>query len=176
MAVYSVHEPPSPPADRIDRAEGLVFVKDGFSWSAAFLGPLWLAIERNWRAAAIYVLFTAALLGLMYALGASAPAMSIAVLAINIFLGFENAEIERDHFEAKGWTMLGTVSGSNLPECERRFFENWLPGQPVLAYPAPQHAQPSAAIASSARPAPSGEPGRTGLMQRLGLTNLKRQN
>ena len=30
MRTYTVHEQPNPPADRIDRAEKLVFIKDGF--------------------------------------------------------------------------------------------------------------------------------------------------
>ena len=29
--------------------------------------------------------------------------------------------------------MLGAVSGRNLDECERRFFDGWLPSQPVIA-------------------------------------------
>ena len=42
MLTFTVHEPPNPPADRIDRAESLVFIKDGFSWIAALFAPLWL--------------------------------------------------------------------------------------------------------------------------------------
>ena len=37
MLTFTVHEPPNPPADRVDRAESLVFIKDGFSWAAALL-------------------------------------------------------------------------------------------------------------------------------------------
>jgi len=29
VVAYTVHEPPNPPADRLDRAERLVFIKDG---------------------------------------------------------------------------------------------------------------------------------------------------
>jgi hypothetical protein len=32
--------------------------------------------------------------------------------------------------------MLGSVSGRNAEDCERRFFDMWLPTQPVLAQPA----------------------------------------
>jgi hypothetical protein len=28
--------------------------------------------------------------------------------------------------------MLGAVTGRTLAECERRFFEAWLPAQPIL--------------------------------------------
>ena len=39
MLTFTVHEPPNPPADRIERADKLVFVKDGFSWMAALFAP-----------------------------------------------------------------------------------------------------------------------------------------
>ena len=50
MLTFTVHEPPDPPADRIDRAEKLVFIKDGFSWIAAVFGPLWMIFHRLWWA------------------------------------------------------------------------------------------------------------------------------
>jgi hypothetical protein len=33
--------------------------------------------------------------------------------------------------------MLGTVTGVSAIDCERRFFDGWLPSQPILASPAP---------------------------------------
>ena len=48
MRTYTIHERPDPPADRVDRAESLVFVKDGFSWVAALFAPLWLLVHRLW--------------------------------------------------------------------------------------------------------------------------------
>jgi hypothetical protein len=29
--------------------------------------------------------------------------------------------------------MVGVVNGKSIAECERRFFEGWLPEQPVIA-------------------------------------------
>ena len=48
MQTFTVHEPPNAPADRVDRAESLLFIKDGFSWGAALFGPLWLLAHRLW--------------------------------------------------------------------------------------------------------------------------------
>ena len=56
MLTFTVHEPPNPPADRVDRAEGLVFIKDGFSWFAALFAPLWLLVHRLWWPLLGYVL------------------------------------------------------------------------------------------------------------------------
>ena len=48
MLTFTVHEPPNPPPDRVDRAESLVFIKDGFGWVAALFAPIWLLVHRLW--------------------------------------------------------------------------------------------------------------------------------
>jgi hypothetical protein len=35
--------------------------------------------------------------------------------------------------EQTGWQTLGVVTGKSIAECERRFFESWLPAQPILS-------------------------------------------
>lgn len=45
MVTYTVHEPPHPSADRVDRADELRFIKDGFSWLTALVPPLGLAAK-----------------------------------------------------------------------------------------------------------------------------------
>lgn len=171
MIVFTVHEPPSPPADRVDRAEAIVFVKDGFSWGAAILGPVWLLLQRNWIGLVYYAVAAFVIFGGLYAVGASNAAMTLAGLALNIFLGFESTEIERDNLEAKGWATLGTVSGASLAECERRFFEHWLPSQPVISYHLGPSDQPRAdvTLATTLPPAPAIARTRSGLLAKLGL-------
>jgi hypothetical protein len=41
--------------------------------------------------------------------------------------------LRRWSLERRGWRTLGTVSGKKTAECERRFFDAWLPAQPILA-------------------------------------------
>ena len=59
MRTYTIHEQPDPAADRIDRAERLVFVKDGFSWAAALFAPIWLIVHRLWWPLVGYVAISA---------------------------------------------------------------------------------------------------------------------
>ena len=40
--------------------------------------------------------------------------------------------IERWTLKRRGYEMIGTVSGRDVIECERRFFDSWLPDQPLL--------------------------------------------
>jgi hypothetical protein len=52
---------------------------------------------------------------------------------INIYLGFEISTLKRWMLEQNGWQSLGVVTGKSIAECERRFFESWLPGQPIIS-------------------------------------------
>ncbi len=61
-----------------------------------------------------------------------------------MFIGFEAGSMERAWLTYMGWQEVGTVSGRNRHECERRFFETWLDGQ----------ALPSSLARSDPPPAP----------------------
>lgn len=133
MVTYTVHETPDPPADRIDRADALEFVKDGFSWVTALFPPIGFIAERLWLALALYVAVLAALGAAANAMGLPQVWTSLVVTALNVYLGFELSTIKRWMLDQSGWTTLGAVTGRDLEECERRFLENWLPSQPAVA-------------------------------------------
>jgi hypothetical protein len=133
MLTYTVHEPPNPPADRVDRAEGLVFVKDGFTWTAALLTPFWMLAHRLWWPLVAYVAFSGAFELLERAAGLRGDVTGLVLLAVNLLIGLEADTLRRWALARRGWRTLGTVSGRSLEECERRFFEAWLPAQPVIA-------------------------------------------
>jgi hypothetical protein len=133
VEVYTVHEPPDPPADRIERGERLHFVRDGFSWGAALLGPVWLALRGAWAGLAAYLAAAIVLGAAIAALGLPEAWTAVSLVALNIYLGFEASGFERWSLERAGWSELGTVSGRSMAECERRFLESWLPEQPLIS-------------------------------------------
>jgi Protein of unknown function (DUF2628) len=133
MTTYTVHESPDPAADRIDRAESLVFIKDGFSWLAALFAPLWLIVHRLWWPLLGYVLISGAFQLLTHFAGFDQRWMGLAGLALSLLVGFEADTLRRWSLERRGWHTVGTVTGRNASECERRFFDGWLPTQPILA-------------------------------------------
>lgn len=135
MKSFTVHEQPEPPADRLERAEQLVFVKDGFSWAAALFAPVWLLVHRLWWALLGYagVVILLQLLGRL--VGGDQRWFGLAGLAVGLLIGFEADTLRRWSLARRGWQMLGSVSGKSQDECERRFFEGWLPTQPMIAPP-----------------------------------------
>ena len=142
MVTYTVHEPAEATADRVDRGAELRFVKDGFSWITALFPPFGLAASQLWLPLVAYIVFVGVGAVALSALGVSENWISLAMLALHIFMGFEHSTLQRWTLDNAGWNMLGTVTGKSLDECERRFFESWLPGQPMIS-------QPSAAAISA---------------------------
>lgn len=132
MLSYTIHEPPGAAADKLDRAEQLVFVREGFSWWAALFGPLWLAANRLWWALLGFILLMAAGYAVLSAFGVDESAFSWWSLLLNALIGFEGDNLRRWDLARRGWRMVGVVTGRTVLECERRFFENWLPDQPYI--------------------------------------------
>lgn len=132
MVTYTVHEAPNPAADRVDRADELRFIKDGFSWMTAFFPPLGLAAKALWLALLAYMVAVTLLGLLLNAAGTDPQWIVLMMMALSLYLGFEVSTLERFMLDRAGWRTLGSVTGRNIADCERRFFETWLPDQPVI--------------------------------------------
>lgn len=142
MLTYTVHEPTNPPSDRIDRAEGLVFVKDGFSWAAALFAPIWLLLHRMWWPLLGYIVLSGLFELIRWGTNVGSDWITLAVIGLHLLIGFEADTLRRWTLDRSGARTLGSVSGRNADECERRFFEEWLPGQPLIAQPSGSGAAP----------------------------------
>lgn len=127
MAVYTIHEPVNPAPTVSRRAEEIVFVKEGFSWLAFLIGAPWLIIRGLWLEFLIIFAIFGVFASLFAALGVSFEAVRWIFLFLNLILGFEFHNLERWKLERKGYRLIGMVSGRDFAECERRFFEAWLP-------------------------------------------------
>jgi hypothetical protein len=133
MRTYTIHEHPEPLADRVERAERLVFVKDGFSWVAALFAPLWFLLHRLWWPLIAYIAVSAAFEIAQHTVRLDPRWLGLAGLALNVLIGFEADALRRWGLERRGWRMIATVTGVSAIDCERRFFDSWIPSQPILA-------------------------------------------
>ncbi len=151
MVTYTVHEPPDPASDRVDRSVDLEFVKDGFSWLTAICPPVGFVANGLWLFALAYLVGAGVLGWALTAWKLDPQSIGWIFLFINIYLAFEISTLKRWMLEQTGWQALGVVTGKSIADCERRFFESWLPGQPIIANGTANHAGTAAAAVAPRR-------------------------
>jgi uncharacterized protein DUF2628 len=157
MSIYTVHQPPLDSGAAAAEPHRFVFVRDGFSWWAFLLTPLWMLRHRLWLALAIYLLGSAALDAGLHALGASVFMLVLAGLLISLLAGLEAGTLRRFKLARRHWRNIGVVTGDDLEDAERRFFDAWIRQAPARRSASP--ATPpgsSSAVAGGPGPASSG--------------------
>lgn len=151
MAVYTVHQPPARHADPLPDAERFVFVRDGFSFWAFLIAPIWMLWHRMWLVLLGYVVIAGGIEAGLTALGASRTALTVVGLFISILIGLEASTLRRLGLRRRGFRNVGIVSGADREDAERRFFGAWIAdprsGRTAAAPPA---APPPVPAASSA--------------------------
>ena len=149
MSIYTVHQPPL----GVGAAEPyrFIFVRDGFSWWAFLLTPFWMLWHRLWLALALYLVMAAALDAGLRALGASVFMLVLVDLLISILAGLEAGTLRRFKLARRHWRNIGVVTGDNLEDAERRFFDVW-----IRQTPARSTSGSASAASASASPAQSG--------------------
>jgi Protein of unknown function (DUF2628) len=126
MSVFTVHEPPPRAANTLAEAERFAFVRDGFYWWAFLLTPLWMLRHRLWLVLVIYLVGTAGLDIVLHIVGASGFVITCAGILISLLAGFEASTLRRFTLSRRGWRNVGVVSGDDIEDAERRFFDAWL--------------------------------------------------
>ena len=150
MSVYTVHEPPLRAADAVPDPERFVFVRDGFSVWAFLLATLWMLRHGMWLVLVIYIVVAAGVeIGLRHA-GVSGFTLGVVALLISFFVGIEASTLRRFTLARRGWKNVGIVSGDDLEDAERRFFDAW-----VRTKPGPR-AEPPAVSPKPSPPVPQG--------------------
>ena len=156
MSIYTVHQPPLDAGAAAAEPYRFVFVRDGFSWWAFLLTPLWMLRHRLWLALAIYLLVSAALDAGLRALGASVFALVLAGPLISLLVGLEASTLRRSKLARRHWRNIGVVTGDDVEDAERRFFDVWIRQAPARRPASPPSAPALGSAAPAPPPAPSG--------------------
>jgi hypothetical protein len=131
MPVYTVHAPVTNDAG-IAATDRFAFVRDGFHFWAALLGPLWLVWHRLWLALIGWIAVMIAIDVGIVRLGASGTAIFLANLLIALLMGFEASSIRRWTLSRRHWRQFDIVVAHNKETAERRFFDRWAAKQRVI--------------------------------------------
>ena len=113
MIVFTAHEPAVPKPDALDRAESIVFVREGFSVWAAVFGPLWCLVNGLWIVLAGLLAITLGLTALVGLLTSAPAAGTVVSAALNLVFGFEANNLKRWTLSRKGYRTVGVVAGAN---------------------------------------------------------------
>jgi hypothetical protein len=117
-----------------------------------------MAVNGLWLVLAAYIAVVAALTVPLAAIGIQSQWISALMVALHLAIGYEASSLKRWTLERRGWRFISSVSGRSSAECERRFFEAWLPGQPLIDQ---QKMRAPAASMSEARTLRSPQPSRS---------------
>ena len=131
MSVYTVHEPPLRPADARADPERFAFVRDGFSVWAFLVAALWMLWHRMWLVLLIYLVVAAGVEAAMRYAGVPGAVIVIVGLLISLLIGIEASTLRRFTLARRGWKNIGVVSGEDLEDAERRFFDGWVREAPA---------------------------------------------
>ena len=125
MIAYSVLEPAEVAETAIERADRIVFVREGFAVFALVFPLLWLLVHRMWWVLIGFAVVFAAVNAGAALIGLGETATSLALLVLTLFFAFNANELRRWTLERRGYQVVGAVSGRNRDECEIRFFSDW---------------------------------------------------
>src|ERR1700740_3722622 len=90
------------------------------------------------------------------ALGASVFMLVLAGLLISLLAGLEAGTLRRSKLARRHWRNIGVVTGDDVEDAERRFFDVWIRQAPARRPASPPSAPTSGLSASAPPAAPSG--------------------
>jgi hypothetical protein len=110
------------------RADSIVFVKEGFTIWGFLFGALWLLYNRLWLEFIVALLAAGGIAAGLVEFGLKQQAaVGVANLLLALIIGFEGNDLIRWSLQRRGYAFIASVAGRNRLECERRFFDAWLP-------------------------------------------------
>jgi hypothetical protein len=144
MKVFTVHEPAGLKGRSAAAARRVVFVKEGFSWPAFLVAPLWLVYQRMWWVLLGLLAVGVALAGLERWLRLDSSLTTFVEIALLLLFALEANNLRRWNLRRRGYRLRAVVTGRDREECERRFFATWLAEMP---------AEPERAVSRTVPPA-----------------------
>jgi hypothetical protein len=122
MAAYSVFAPPLSHAGAAG-AERFKFVRDGFSWPAFILGPIWMLFHRLALVLLLWLVVVLVLGAVIRLFGVPSVTALLVFLLLALLIGLEASTLRSWTLKRRGWREIGIVVADELEAAERRFFD-----------------------------------------------------
>src|SRR2546421_6966909 len=137
MAVYPVHEPPLKRYDAAGDPDRFAFVRDGFSFWAFLLGPLWMIRHRMWLVLIGYLLLVGGMQFILQRLEVESGVAAMVGLLVALLIGFEAGTLRRFTLARRRWINVGVIVGDDREVAEQRFFDAWIKRLSTGPWPQP---------------------------------------
>lgn len=115
MAIYTIH------SRELDAIGDARFLRDGFSWGAFWLGPIWLLWHGLYASCAAWI-GVVVVAALAIRAGLSPDAGTGVFVAIQALLGLEADHLLQRKLTRTGYRLVDIVAAPNLDEAEAAFF------------------------------------------------------
>lgn len=146
MAIYAAHAAKGPAT--LAGADRVRLAPQGFSWPAFLFGPFWLLAKGLWRALLVWLAADILLAVAAATLGLGPQPLTLAQLAIALFLGLEGGALRSAALERSGLPLADIVAAPDEDLALRAFFARWLENDPT---PQPAAAAPPAPLSTPIR-------------------------
>lgn len=134
---------------------GLVLVREGFSWSAFFLGPLYAFSRGMWTAGLGALALLAVAAGLPEILGLDAASRVVAILGYAVLCGISARDAWVGSLEDRGYRLFDVVIARDEAEALIRLAQRTgAEPRPSLGRAAETDPSPLDGVVPSMRPAP----------------------
>jgi len=137
MAIFSVHAKETAPEPEGEPR----FLREGFSWRAFLLGPMWLLGQRLFLALAVWTIAFAALC-VAAGLGLSAGATVTIFVLIQVLLGLEADTLLERKWARGGYRLIDIVVAGRQEAAEAKFYRQAEDMEPDAGEPAPPAPRP----------------------------------
>lgn len=118
MSAYVIMEPPG--GISADAAADARLLRDGFSWLAFLVSPLWLLWHRLWLEALLVFLVMSVLNAAGQAAGHGVIGMVMSVL-VSLFIGLEGQRMRLAALGRRGWRERGVIEADGETDAETRY-------------------------------------------------------
>lgn len=136
MSVYTVHMAEAD-LERPLAAGQAVYVREGFSWGAFLIAPLWCLWRRSWLGLALWIVALAVIAGLGRHWNVNEAAQAAAVFVVHLLFGWEAAQLHRRSLRRRGYRAMDIVAADRKSEAEMVFVSRYLAVTAAASAPGP---------------------------------------
>ena len=108
MKVWTAHEKPHTPP---------LLLREGFSFGAAFFGPIWLAMHRAWIPAACVLVLL-----ILIPMLTDPPVTAVLTAGVWLMLGQTGRDLVRWSIERDGWLATAVIAARDLDDAQIRLY------------------------------------------------------